>query len=66
MAYYDLREYMQACDAAGEMVTIDKELDWNLGSRGGCPPHLRNRCAKGPYDQRARGSVWFQAFLPRP
>ena len=30
MAYYDLREFMQACDKAGEMVTIDKEVDWNL------------------------------------
>lgn len=30
MAYYDLREFMEACDKAGEMVTIDKELDWNL------------------------------------
>lgn len=30
MAYQDLREYMQACDDVGEMVTIDKEVDWNL------------------------------------
>jgi phenylphosphate carboxylase alpha subunit len=30
MAYYDLREYMQSCEAADEMITIDKELDWNL------------------------------------
>ena len=30
MAYYDLREFMKACDAAGEMITIDKEVDWNL------------------------------------
>ena len=30
MAFYDLREYMKACDEAGEMVTIDKEVDWNL------------------------------------
>ena len=30
MAYYDLREFMDACDKAGEMVTIDREVDWNL------------------------------------
>ena len=30
MAYYDLREFMEACDKAGEMVTIEKEVDWNL------------------------------------
>ncbi len=30
MAFYDLREYMEACDNAGEMVTIDREIDWNL------------------------------------
>jgi 4-hydroxy-3-polyprenylbenzoate decarboxylase len=28
--YHDLREYMEACDQAGEMVTIRKEVDWNL------------------------------------
>ncbi len=28
--YHDLREFMAACDAAGEMVTIEKELNWNL------------------------------------
>ena len=30
MAYHDLREFMKACEDAGEMVTIDKEVDWNL------------------------------------
>lgn len=30
MAYYDLREFMQACEKADEMITIDKEVDWNL------------------------------------
>jgi phenylphosphate carboxylase alpha subunit len=30
MAYYDLREFMDACDQAGEMTTIEKEIDWNL------------------------------------
>ncbi len=30
MAYYDLREFMQACEDAGEMITIDQEVDWNL------------------------------------
>lgn len=30
MAYYDLREFMEACDKAGEMTTINKEVDWNL------------------------------------
>lgn len=30
MAYHDLREFMEACDKASEMVTINKELDWNL------------------------------------
>ncbi len=30
MAYYDLREFMEACEKAGEMITIDKEVDWNL------------------------------------
>ena len=30
MAYYDLREFMEACDDAGEMITIDQEVDWNL------------------------------------
>lgn len=30
MAYYDLREFMEACEKAGEMVTIDREVDWNL------------------------------------
>ena len=28
--YHDLREFMEACDKAGEMVTIDREVDWNL------------------------------------
>jgi 4-hydroxy-3-polyprenylbenzoate decarboxylase len=30
MAYYDLREFMETCDDAGEMITIDQEVDWNL------------------------------------
>ncbi len=30
MAFYDLREFMDACEKAGEMVTINKEVDWNL------------------------------------
>jgi len=30
MAYYDLREFMEACDKAGELITVDKEVDWNL------------------------------------
>ncbi len=30
MPYYDLREYMDACEKEGEMVTIDQEVDWNL------------------------------------
>lgn len=30
MPYHDLREFMEACDKAGELVTIDKEVDWNL------------------------------------
>ena len=30
MPYYDLREFMDACAAAGEMVTIDTEVHWNL------------------------------------
>lgn len=30
MPYYDLREWMAACEAAGEMVTIDQEVHWNL------------------------------------
>jgi 4-hydroxy-3-polyprenylbenzoate decarboxylase len=30
MAYHDLREFMEACEKAGEMVTIDQEVDWNL------------------------------------
>ena len=30
MAFHDLREFMKACEDAGEMVTIDKEVDWNL------------------------------------
>lgn len=30
MPYHDLREFMQACEDAGEMVTIDREVDWNL------------------------------------
>ena len=32
MAYpfHDLREFMEACDQAGEMTTIHKEVDWNL------------------------------------
>ncbi len=28
--YHDLREFMDACNQAGEMVTIDREVDWNL------------------------------------
>lgn len=28
--YHDLREFMDACAAAGEMITIDREVDWNL------------------------------------
>jgi len=28
--YHDLREYMEACYNAGEMVTIEREVDWNL------------------------------------
>ena len=30
MAYHDLREFMAACTEADEMITIDKEVDWNL------------------------------------
>jgi 4-hydroxy-3-polyprenylbenzoate decarboxylase len=30
MGYHDLREFMEACDKVGEMVTIEKEVDWNL------------------------------------
>jgi 4-hydroxy-3-polyprenylbenzoate decarboxylase len=30
MSFYDLREYMKACEDAGEMITIDQEVDWNL------------------------------------
>ena len=30
MAFYDLRDFMESCDKAGELVTIDKEVDWNL------------------------------------
>lgn len=30
MAFHDLREFMQACSDAGEMVTVRQELDWNL------------------------------------
>ena len=30
MAFHDLREFMKACEDACEMVTIDKEVDWNL------------------------------------
>lgn len=28
--YHDLREYMEACAKAGELVTINREVDWNL------------------------------------
>lgn len=30
MAYYDLREFIDACEKAGELTTIEKEIDWNL------------------------------------
>jgi 4-hydroxy-3-polyprenylbenzoate decarboxylase len=30
MAYHDLREFMTACKQAGEMVTVEREVDWNL------------------------------------
>ncbi len=30
MPFQDLREFMQACDDVGELVTIDQEVDWNL------------------------------------
>lgn len=30
MAYLDLREFMEALDKAGELVTIEVEVDWNL------------------------------------
>lgn len=30
MAYADLREFMTALEAAGELVAIDKEMDWRL------------------------------------
>ncbi len=30
MPYHDLREFMEACDKVGELVTIDREVDWNL------------------------------------
>lgn len=28
--YYDLREYMEVCEQAGEMITVPREVDWNL------------------------------------
>lgn len=28
--YHDLREFMEACDKANELVTIEREVDWNL------------------------------------
>lgn len=31
--YHDLREYMEACDQAGEMVTIRKEVQTEPGGR---------------------------------
>ena len=30
MGYHDLREFMETCAEAGEMVTIEREVDWNL------------------------------------
>ena len=30
MPYHDLREFMEACEKADEMITIDKQVDWNL------------------------------------
>ena len=54
MAYYDLREFIAACDKAGEVVTIDKEIDWNLEAgptsefviEGRVRPH--ERLGRGP------------------
>jgi len=30
MAYYDLRSFMEACQQHGEMITVGKQVHWNL------------------------------------
>ncbi|MCC7413758.1 MAG: UbiD family decarboxylase [Gammaproteobacteria bacterium] len=36
MAFHDLREFMESCDKAGELVSIDREVDWNLEAGAIC------------------------------
>ncbi len=45
---------MEACDKAGEMVTIEQEVDWNLEAGAISPAHHRDRRADGIHEEDAR------------
>lgn len=65
MPYYDLREFMDACAAAGEMVTIDSEVHWNLEA-GAIMRRINEIGAPMAYMPRIKGYPEGYAMLGSP
>lgn len=53
--YHDLREFMEACDKAGELVTIEREVDWNLEA-GAIARRITEIGAPMAYMKKLRGT----------
>ena len=63
--YHDLREYMEACDKAGEMVTIEREVDWNLEA-GAIARRITEIGAPMAFMKKMRGSKEGFSVLASP
>ena len=63
--YHDLREYMEACDKASEMVTIEREVDWNLEA-GAIARRITEIGAPMAFMKKMRGSKEGFSVLASP